>query len=56
MILAIDVRYFQSYAVAAGIYFEHWQDSEPVKVAEVVHSGVNDYQPGAFYKRELPRL
>jgi deoxyribonuclease V len=54
MILAIDVDYQEKNATVAGVLFQHWQDSE---AADVVVTNVDEifaYEPGAFYKRELP--
>ena len=56
MILSIDVQYVVNSAYIAGILFESW-DSE-VAFAEYVSylQKVDDYQPGHFFKRELPCL
>ncbi len=54
MILAVDVDYRESKAVAAGVLFQNWKDPEPCAelVAPIV--AVAEYEPGQFYKRELP--
>lgn len=54
MILAVDVDYRGGKAFAAGVLFQNWIDTEPVK--ELVVSCVSDeeYVPGRFYRRELP--
>jgi deoxyribonuclease V len=56
MILAIDVQYYDDYARAAGVLFEHWDDAKPVKeIIRLLHpSQYGEYVPGHFYKRELP--
>ncbi|QTA93701.1 Endonuclease V [Desulfonema magnum] len=54
MILATDVDYRESNAVAAGILFERWESESPVKEITVRVSNVEAYVPGQFYKRELP--
>lgn len=56
MIAAIDVCYGTSGAVAAGLLWRAWEDAAPAhEIVERV-AGVADYEPGAFYKRELPCL
>ncbi|RIK80864.1 endonuclease V [candidate division KSB1 bacterium] len=54
MILAVDVDYRDDNAVAAGVLFQNWEDREPVQelIAEILT--VAEYEPGQFYKRELP--
>jgi deoxyribonuclease V len=58
MIFAVDVHYLQSKAMVAGILFQDWQDSIPLRhiTAEIVADIVDvaEYAPGQFYKRELP--
>lgn len=38
----------------AAVLFHHWTDTEPAAVVRAVTAGIAPYQPGAFYKRELP--
>jgi deoxyribonuclease V len=54
MILAIDVHYKGNTAKAVGALFQNWND--PVALSHVIKyiDAVEDYVPGAFYKRELP--
>lgn len=54
MILAVDVHYRDGQAIAAGVLFQNWKDSEAV--AEIIAPAptVAEYEPGQFYKRELP--
>ncbi len=54
MILAVDVHYTDETACVAGVAFERWDDDAPC--LEVVSSmpHVAPYEPGKFYKRELP--
>lgn len=54
MKIAIDVQYEKNSALAAGIIFEHWESDIVFKkvVKEIKH--VEPYEPGSFYKRELP--
>lgn len=54
-ILAVDVDYREdeNKAVVAGVMFQDW-DSEECAVVTVVMDGIAPYEPGQFYKRELP--
>ncbi|MBY4675220.1 endonuclease V [Marinobacterium arenosum] len=54
MILAVDVHYRQCSATAAGVLFAHWQDAAAERELVTEIQGIEDYQPGQFYKRELP--
>jgi deoxyribonuclease V len=54
MILAVDVDYREDKAVAVGVLFQNWQDSEPVEELVVEILTIAEYEPGRFYKRELP--
>ncbi|MEM6818819.1 MAG: endonuclease V [Pseudomonadota bacterium] len=56
MILATDVHYVDSTGYAAGLLFEAWSSSEELGRYEVVCHDVEPYEPGAFYRRELPCL
>lgn len=58
MIVATDVQYDDKLdqALAAGVAFKHWPDPEPAHEWTVSVSGLADYVPGEFYKRELPCL
>lgn len=54
MILAVDVQYYGEHAVVAGVIFADWQDRTPageVITRVAVHA---PYEPGEFYRRELP--
>ena len=54
--MCLDVDYRDDSAVAAGVWFRGWS-AELSESQEVVHSStVAEYEPGAFYKRELPCL
>jgi deoxyribonuclease V len=52
----IDVGYRDGGAVAACVLFERWEDAEPAGEATAGIARVEPYEPGAFYKRELPCL
>ena len=55
MILAIDVDYrANEKAKAAGLLFNDFKDDMPVKIITKIVEGVKPYEPGQFYKRELP--
>ena len=54
MILAVDVHYRGSCAIAAGVLFREWKDDEPVAEWTVAIPAVAAYEPGQFYRRELP--
>jgi len=54
MILAVDVQYSQNSAAIAGVLFKSWQDEDTQKEYVSLMDGVADYEPGKFFKRELP--
>ncbi len=54
MIACVDVDYRDLGAVAACVCFEHWDDSRPVLESAIEIHGVEPYEPGRFYRRELP--
>ncbi|MFC4818324.1 MULTISPECIES: endonuclease V [unclassified Flavobacterium] len=54
MLVAVDVHYKESYAKTVLLLFENWQSEIPIEVIEVNIDHVEEYIPGAFYKRELP--
>ena len=54
MILAVDVDYQESSAKVAGVAFRDWSDHEAQQVFVSRVEGVAEYEPGRFYKRELP--
>jgi deoxyribonuclease V len=57
MIAATDVQYFEGEgAQAACLVFSDWADPEPISEHCVWLDSVEPYEPGAFYKRELPCL
>lgn len=56
MILATDVHYHADYALAAGVLFATWEACTAVQELAVRVAAVADYEPGHFYKRELPCL
>jgi deoxyribonuclease V len=58
MILALDAYYDERTlnATGAAVVFEHWDDAEPLSEYTAICEGIQPYQPGEFYKRELPCL
>ncbi|GBO52119.1 endonuclease V [Pseudanabaena sp. lw0831] len=54
MIFAVDVDYRDGKAVAAGIAFHDWEDNAPDSTFITQTDQVAEYQPGEFYKREMP--
>jgi deoxyinosine 3'endonuclease (endonuclease V) len=54
MILAFDTYYFDNKAKTVCLCFEHWTDDKPTQIFEEIIEGIAEYEPGAFYKRELP--
>lgn len=53
MLLALDVYYRKTYAVAVGVIFD-WFDDKSQKIIIEYIDEVDEYIPGEFYKRELP--
>lgn len=56
MIVALDVYYREEEAKAVGVTFEAWHSTTLISKHEVMLTGLAPYEPGAFYKRELPCL
>jgi deoxyribonuclease V len=54
MILAVDVHYSVNHATVAGVVFHTWTDETPEMELACNVEVIADYQPGQFYKRELP--
>lgn len=54
MILAFDSYYFDDRARTVCLAFEHWADAQPAAVFSEITENIAEYEPGAFYKRELP--
>ncbi|MCK5917926.1 MAG: endonuclease V [Cocleimonas sp.] len=54
MKLVVDVQYTDNSALCAGILFKHWNSSE-ISQKYLTHTeNIQAYEPGKFYKRELP--
>lgn len=56
MILATDVHYEDPAAEVAGLLFQDWPDARALSQHRLRIPEVAAYEPGAFYKRELPCL
>ena len=54
MILAFDTYYYDGKAKTIAVSFKNWEDDEPTKIYTDIIEGVEPYEPGSFYKRELP--
>ena len=53
-LLAVDVAYDEASARAAGVVFAAWTDEAPLDEVVVTVDDIPRYEPGAFFKRELP--
>lgn len=56
MKVCVDVDYRDRGAVAAAVLFRDWADADPAGEAVEPVETVADYQPGEFYRREMPCL
>lgn len=56
LIACVDVDYRSRGAVAAGVWFRGWSAAMSKYEFAVEVAEVADYEPGAFYRRELPCL
>ena len=54
MILAFDTHYKDQKAKTVCLSFSTWTDAAPVDIYSEIIEEVSEYEPGAFYKRELP--
>ena len=56
MILAVDVQYDDGAGTGrvGAIWFADWADAEPLRTASFEREDIAPYEPGHFYKRELP--
>lgn len=54
MLLAFDSYYFNNKAKTVCLAFNDWSDEHEFAVYSELLEDVADYEPGAFYKRELP--
>jgi deoxyribonuclease V len=54
LIACLDVDYRSQGAVAAGVWFRGWGSAAAEFESAVSLSEVAEYEPGSFYRRELP--
>lgn len=54
MILAFDTHYLDDKAKTVMISFNDWTDNIPEDITTEITHGIAEYEPGSFYKRELP--
>lgn len=54
MIIAFDTYYYDNKAKTIGVSFNSWEDENYQKIYSEIIEGVAEYEPGSFYKRELP--
>jgi deoxyribonuclease V len=53
---AVDVQYQDDRASAACLTFRAWEDEKPAREVQTFLHGVAEYEPGRFWRRELPCL
>jgi deoxyribonuclease V len=56
LLASVDACYGEESALAACVLFGEWMAGTPDDVVTAQVEGISAYQPGAFYKRELPVL
>lgn len=56
MIACFDVHYYGSSANSAAVAFQDWNSESATYEKQLVLSDVEQYEPGSFFKRELPPL
>jgi deoxyribonuclease V len=56
LIACVDVDYRDEGAIAAALWFRGWDALDAELQATEMFKDVAEYEPGAFYKRELPCL
>jgi deoxyribonuclease V len=54
VILAVDVQYQENTAFVGGVVFDDWGAPEPTAEFVSTLEDIEEYEPGNFYKRELP--
>ncbi len=54
MILAFDTYYIEDKAKAVAVAFNNWTDATPLEIYSEIIEGIAPYEPGSFYKREMP--
>jgi deoxyribonuclease V len=56
MLACLDVNYHETIGVAAAVTFRDWSDASAVDEKVLQLSDIQPYQPGQFFRRELPCL
>jgi deoxyribonuclease V len=56
MLACVDVHYREATTVAAALLFSDWGDSTAEHELTIELTAAEPYQPGEFYRRELPAL
>lgn len=56
MKIVMDVGYDDTKANSASVTFQNWDDQTPISSNKIIINNIADYEPGQFYKRELPCL
>lgn len=56
MIACLDVYYRSTHAIAACVLFKGWCDHLSIRQIKEEIENVRPYEPGRFYRRELPCL
>lgn len=54
MMLVVDVQYKDTTAFVAGVLFNEWKAEKPVAEYCSILRDIEEYEPGSFYKREMP--
>ena len=54
MILAFDTYYYADKAKTVCLSFKEWTDESYSKIYSEIQHGIEEYESGEFYKRELP--
>ena len=54
MKLVVDVQYSENSALTGGILFNTWNSSVISQKLLSQENSIQEYEPGKFYKRELP--
>jgi deoxyribonuclease V len=54
VILAVDVQYQDNKAFVGGVVFGNWASQDPIAEYVSTLHDIEEYEPGNFYKRELP--
>ena len=56
MIALLDVHYKEEEANAAAVVIDRWSTDRPFREYRLLIPEVAPYEPGSFYKREMPCL